>query len=98
MAGAAACWGTRSLQLFQEVDFVGRPCRRGSARRSVPAHCLAVAYRIEADRWRTPHPGLALPLGNAPIVLRCLGHEEPVREARGAAELAAGWARRERAD
>eukprot|EP00969_Alexandrium_andersonii_P251599 11119075-Alexandrium_andersonii.AAC.1 len=46
----------------------------------------------------TPHPGLALPMRNAPIVLRCLGHEEAVREARGSAELAAGWARRKRTD
>eukprot|EP00969_Alexandrium_andersonii_P069782 3079617-Alexandrium_andersonii.AAC.1 len=67
MAGAAACWGKRSLQLFHEVDFVGRPCRRGNARRGVPAHCLAAAFRIEAESWMTPQPGLALPLRNAPI-------------------------------
>eukprot|EP00969_Alexandrium_andersonii_P046495 2040248-Alexandrium_andersonii.AAC.1 len=46
----------------------------------------------------TPRPGLALPVRNAPIVLRCLGHEEAIREARGAAELAAGWACRKRTD
>eukprot|EP00969_Alexandrium_andersonii_P087738 3870458-Alexandrium_andersonii.AAC.1 len=67
MAGAAACWGTRALQLFQEVDFVGRPCRWGAARRSVPAHCLAAAFRIEAESWMTPRPGRVLPLRNAPI-------------------------------
>eukprot|EP00969_Alexandrium_andersonii_P290613 12844914-Alexandrium_andersonii.AAC.1 len=42
--------------------------------------------------------GLALPLRNGPIVLRCFGHEEAIREACGAAELAAGWARRKRTD
>eukprot|EP00969_Alexandrium_andersonii_P240645 10623623-Alexandrium_andersonii.AAC.1 len=46
----------------------------------------------------TPHPGLALPLRNGPIVLRCFGHDAAIREARGAAELAAGWARRKRTD
>eukprot|EP00969_Alexandrium_andersonii_P139008 6148112-Alexandrium_andersonii.AAC.1 len=35
---------------------------------------------------------------NGPIVLRCFGHDEAIREARGAAELAAGWARRKRTD
>eukprot|EP00969_Alexandrium_andersonii_P230275 10169974-Alexandrium_andersonii.AAC.1 len=46
----------------------------------------------------TPHPGLALPLRNRPVVLRRSGHDEVVREARGAAELAAGWVRRKRTD
>eukprot|EP00969_Alexandrium_andersonii_P109387 4825962-Alexandrium_andersonii.AAC.1 len=58
MAGAAACWGTPSLQLFHEVDFVGRPCRRGDARRSMPTHCLAAAFRVEAESWMTPHLSL----------------------------------------
>eukprot|EP00969_Alexandrium_andersonii_P189731 8383670-Alexandrium_andersonii.AAC.1 len=67
MAGAAACWGTRALQLFHEFDFVGRPCRRGTTKRSVPAHCLAAAVRLDADSWMTPQVGLALPLRNGPI-------------------------------
>eukprot|EP00969_Alexandrium_andersonii_P252477 11157839-Alexandrium_andersonii.AAC.1 len=67
MVGAAACWGTRSLQLFREVDFVGRPCRRGNARRSMPAHCPAAAFRVEAESWMMPHPGLAPLRRNAPI-------------------------------
>eukprot|EP00969_Alexandrium_andersonii_P270591 11960473-Alexandrium_andersonii.AAC.1 len=46
----------------------------------------------------TPRPGLAPPLRNGPIVLRCLGHDEAISEVRGAAELAAGWARRKRTD
>eukprot|EP00969_Alexandrium_andersonii_P066662 2938961-Alexandrium_andersonii.AAC.1 len=41
-----------------------------------------------------PQVGLALPLRSGPVVLRCFGHEEAIREARGAAELVAGWARR----
>eukprot|EP00969_Alexandrium_andersonii_P165113 7297624-Alexandrium_andersonii.AAC.1 len=46
----------------------------------------------------TPAIGLALPCRAGPVVFRCFGHDEAVREARGAAELVAGWARRKRTD
>eukprot|EP00969_Alexandrium_andersonii_P162326 7174706-Alexandrium_andersonii.AAC.1 len=54
--------------------------------------------RTEPGSWATPAAGLALPACSGQVVLRCLGHEGPAREARGAAEQVAGWARVKRAD
>eukprot|EP00969_Alexandrium_andersonii_P150248 6643941-Alexandrium_andersonii.AAC.1 len=41
LAGALAVWGPRAAGQFDELEYIGRPCRRGSGARSAPGRRMA---------------------------------------------------------
>eukprot|EP00969_Alexandrium_andersonii_P076185 3359338-Alexandrium_andersonii.AAC.1 len=43
IAGACAALRVRAVRLFDELELVGRPCRRGAPRSNAPVHALAIA-------------------------------------------------------
>eukprot|EP00969_Alexandrium_andersonii_P088610 3908574-Alexandrium_andersonii.AAC.1 len=43
LADACSTLGAWAVRLFDELEFVGRPCHRGTWQHSSPAHVIAAA-------------------------------------------------------
>eukprot|EP00969_Alexandrium_andersonii_P157683 6968993-Alexandrium_andersonii.AAC.1 len=56
LAGALATWGARAVGQFDELEFIGQPCRCGAEGRSVPGHVIAGALRAGPAGWRMAAP------------------------------------------
>eukprot|EP00969_Alexandrium_andersonii_P260731 11527255-Alexandrium_andersonii.AAC.1 len=90
LAGSLATWGARAVTQCDELEFIGRPCRCGAGRSSVPGHVIAGAVRVGLDGWRLTAPTVGLTAAPGQHVVRVLAHDGPAKDAIGAMEALRG--------